>query len=77
MSSYKGNVKVCSKLKSQTLKKGERGMKYSELVNLVEKDKYLEKQMDVVAYLIGYQKKLDTKDFENVIRLYEDGYIKA
>ena len=52
-------------------------MKYSELVNLVEKDKYLEKQMDVVAYLIGYQKKLDTKDFENVIRLYEDGYIKA
>lgn len=52
-------------------------MKYSELVNLVKEDKHLDTRIDVVAYLIVYQKKIDAGDFENVIQLYQDGYIKA
>ena len=51
-------------------------MSYEELVNLVEEDKkFFQTRMDVVAYLISYQKKLDVRDYENVMRLYIDGFI--
>lgn len=52
-------------------------MTYSELVNLVEKDKHLKTRMDVIAYLIGYQGKIDANDFDNIIDLYTNGFIKA
>lgn len=52
-------------------------MTYSELVNLVEKDKHIITKMDVVAYLIGYQGKVDRNDFDNILGLYADGFIKA
>ncbi len=53
-------------------------MNYSELVNAVEKNRYLETRFDVVAYLIGYNGGVLTQeDFNNILRLYQDGFIEA
>ena len=52
-------------------------MKYSELVNAVERNRYLETRFDVVAYLIGYNGGVLTQeDFENILRLYLDHFIR-
>ena len=54
-------------------------MNYSELVNVVEKkSRYLETRFDVVAYLIGRNGGLLTEeDFDNIQRLYQDGFIEG
>ncbi len=53
-------------------------MNYSELVNAVEKNRYLETRFDVVAYLIGYNGGLLTEeDFDNIQRLYLDHFIRG
>ena len=52
-------------------------MNYSELVNAVEKNRCLETRFDVVAYLIGYNGGVLTReDFANILRLYLDGFIE-
>lgn len=52
-------------------------MNYSELVNTVEQHRYLETRFDVVAYLIGRNGGfLTQEDFENILRLYLDHFIR-
>ena len=53
-------------------------MNYSELVNAVETDLYIKTRFNVVAYLIGYNGGVLTQeDFDNILRLYRDGFIEA
>lgn len=50
-------------------------MTYSELVNHIENEKHIKTKFDVVAWLAGYQGVVTAEDVENIIKLYEDGFI--
>lgn len=50
-------------------------MEYGELVNIVKKYK-LRTQMDVISFLIGYNKVMTESDWYNIMRLYRDGFVK-
>ena len=47
---------------------------FEELVKVCEKD-YMKYKFDVVSYLIGYNGIIDEIDWENIQRLYRDGYV--
>lgn len=49
-------------------------MTYSELVNHVERA-HLKTKWTVVCWLIGYQKVVTESDWENIMRLYSDGFV--
>lgn len=48
---------------------------FEELVKVCEKD-YMKYKFDVVSYLIGYNGMIDEIDWENIQRLYRDGYVE-
>lgn len=50
-------------------------LSYDELVELVEGMAYRMTQLDVVAFLIGYNGRVDEKDFENILKMYGAGII--
>lgn len=50
-------------------------MTYSELVNHIESNKYRMREIDVVAWLIGYQGVVTAEDFDNIQKLYADNFI--
>lgn len=50
-------------------------MKYSEMVKLIECNKFLKTRYDVVSYLIGYKGIVTTEDWENINKLYLDLFI--
>lgn len=50
-------------------------MTYSELVNIIEQEKHIKYKFDVVAFLIGYQGMVTATDFENILKLYDDGFV--
>lgn len=50
-------------------------MTYSELVNMVEQQRYPMTRWDVIRLLLEKQGMLDWQDFENIIRLSADGFI--
>lgn len=57
-------------------------MSYSELVNHLERVNSegkscfrLKTKWDVVCWLIGYQKVVTESDWENIMRLYDDGFV--
>lgn len=57
-------------------------MSYSELVNHVEVVNSevescfrIKTKWDVVCWLIGYQKVITESDWENIMRLYRDGFV--
>ena len=55
-------------------KKKFKRVSYEELVKVCEKD-YMKYKFDVVSYLIGYNGMIDEIDWENIQRLYRDGYV--
>ena len=50
-------------------------LSYDELVELVEGMAYRMTQLDVVTFLIGYNGRVDEKDFENILKMYGAGII--
>ena len=50
-------------------------LSYDELVELVGGMAYRMTQFDVVAFLIGYNGRVDEKDFENILKMYGAGII--
>ena len=50
-------------------------LSYDELVELVEGMAYCTTRFDVVAFLIGYNGRVDEKDFENILKMYGAGII--
>lgn len=51
-------------------------MTYSELVNHVEANKdMLKTKWDVTCWLIGYNGVVTTGDWDNIRRLYLDGFV--
>lgn len=55
-------------------KKEFKRVSYEELVKVCEKD-YMKYKFDVVSYLIGYNGIIDEIDWENIQKLYRDGYV--
>lgn len=55
-------------------KKEFKRVSYEELVKVCEKD-YMKYKFDVVSYLIGYNGMIDEIDWENIQKLYRDGYV--
>ena len=47
-------------------------MSYEELVNHIKKNDYLKTRWNVVCWLIGYQGKVDSEDFDNIEDAYMD-----
>lgn len=47
---------------------------FEELVKVCEKD-YMKYKFDVVSYLIGYNGIIDEIDWNNIQKLYRDGYV--
>lgn len=50
-------------------------MSYSKLVNLIETNNSRYSRFDVVSYLIGYKGTVNENDWNNIRRLYLDGFI--
>lgn len=55
-------------------KKEFKRVSYEELVKVCEKD-YMKYKFDIVSYLIGYNGIIDEIDWENIQKLYRDGYV--
>lgn len=55
-------------------KKEFKRVSYEELVKVCEKD-YMKYKFDVVSYLIGYNGIIDEIDWNNIQKLYRDGYV--
>lgn len=55
-------------------KKEFKRVSYEELVKVCERD-YMKYKFDVVSYLIGYNGIIDEIDWENIQKLYRDGYV--
>ena len=55
-------------------KKEFKRVSFEELVKVCEKD-YMKYKFDVVSYLIGYNGIIDEIDWNNIQRLYRDGYV--
>ena len=47
---------------------------FEELVKVCESN-YIKYKFDVVSYLIGYNGIIDGIDWENIRKLYRDGYV--
>ena len=47
---------------------------YEELVKVCERD-YMKYKFDIVSYLIGYNGIIDEIDWNNIQKLYRDGYV--
>lgn len=55
-------------------KKEVKRVSYEELVKVCERD-YMKYKFDVVSYLIGYNGMIDEIDWENIQKLYREGYV--
>lgn len=50
-------------------------MEYEELVKHIEGQKHRMTKWDVACWLIGFQKVITEKDWENIMRLYGDNFV--
>lgn len=48
---------------------------YSELVNYIESCPYPMSRFNVVSYLIGLNGSVDENDWDNIMRLFADGFV--
>ena len=55
------------------MKKDDR-VSYEELIEVLE-DYHIKEKFSVVAYLIGRRGYVNREDFENIQRLYTEGYL--
>lgn len=55
------------------MKKEDR-VSYEELIEMLE-DYHIKEKFSVVAYLIGRRGYVNREDFENIQRLYTEGYL--
>lgn len=51
-------------------------MSYEELVEVVAQHPYITTRFNVISYLVGYNGVVTGRDVNNILRLYQEGYIK-